>query len=171
MWLAAITAARRLATAVPAWAWVLCAALAWGAWQRHRATTAAEALRAHDAAIAAQIIQRQQADQAETVRRLNAQKEATDAAETLARTARLDAAGARDAAQRLRQQLAARPARRWPADPASAPAGSTDPLADLLGQCAERYQQVAAVADQAIVAGLTCQRAYQSLTHQGPSTP
>jgi hypothetical protein len=168
MWLAALTLARRVGSAVPVWAWVIVAALAWGGWQRHRASSAAEAMRAHDAAIAAQIIQRQQADQAETARRLDEQRKATDAAETLSRTARLDAAGAHDAAQRLRQQLATRTAHRRPADPASAAAGDAGALADLLSQCAERYQQVAAVADASIVAGLTCQRAYQSLTAGRP---
>lgn len=162
--LAALVPLRRLASTVPVWAWVLVAALAWGAWQRHRATTAAEAVRAHDAAIATQIIQRQQADQAETARRLKEQADAIAENQDRARRAGVDAAGARAAAQRLRDQLAVRAADHRPADPAAASGGEANQLADLLGQCGERYQQVAAVADAAIIAGLTCQRAYQSLT-------
>lgn len=36
-------------------------------------------------------------------------------------------------------------------------------LADMLGQCAERYQRVAGFADEAHNAGLTCQAQYKSL--------
>lgn len=171
MWLGAFAIVRRVGSAVPVWAWVIVAALVWGGWQRHRATSAAEALRAHDSAIAAQIIQRQQADQAETARRLDEQRKATDAAETLARTARLDAAGARGAADRLRVELASRAADRRAADPAAAGGSETDRLADALGQCADQYRTVADVADAAIIAGLTCERSYNSLTQQGPPPP
>lgn len=39
-------------------------------------------------------------------------------------------------------------------------------LADMLGQCAARYQQMAGFADKAHNAGLTCQAQYQSLKGQ-----
>lgn len=149
---------------VPVWAYVLALALGWGAFQRHQAKQAAATLAA----------QQQQASQAreqalaatiqETERRLAAQKEVTDHANAEQGRIRADAGRALSERDRLRARLAALQAdARRPHPPASA-ASAAGGLADLLGQCADRYSAVAGEADRAVVAGLACQQSYEALT-------
>lgn len=100
----------------------------------------------------------------ETTRRLTAQQEAADAATRQARRARVDAAAAADAAGRLRAQaieLAASAAR---CDSAPAGDGAADRLARVLGESVERYREVAAAADRAIIAGSECAGRYEALS-------
>jgi hypothetical protein len=150
--------------AIPFWVWLLAAAVAWGGYQRWRANSAAEvyqqaqieAARKTEAALADNI--------RETARRLAAQQKATEDAELKASKARADAGAAAGAAVRLRQRLDDLRAASAPAgDTAAAGAGATDRLADLLGQCADRYREVASSADRAIVAGHACEASYQAL--------
>lgn len=162
-------ALRGLAGRVPAWAWALAAALAWGAIQHHRAGAAARQVLAQQQAAAEAHAQQLQADAAETARRLAAQQEVTTRANEIATQARADAAAARAAAERLRQRIAARQADARPADPAAAGASSPaaagpDLCPDLLGRAVDHARQLAAVADQSRIAGQACERAYDSLT-------
>ena len=151
--------------AIPWWAYVIAACLAWGGWQRHRATSAAkvyqqaqiEAAKRTEAALAENI--------RETARRLAEQLKATQDAEAKTIKARSDAAAAAGAAERLRDRLDAIRAASAPAgDSAASGAGTTDRLAEVLGQCTDRYREVAAAADRAVIAGLACEASYNTLT-------
>ena len=152
--------------AVPFWVWLLAAAIAWGGFQRWRANGAAETYQAAQIQAAKQTEAALAANIRETARRLAAQQEATREAENQASIARVDAAAAATAAERLRKRLAAiRAAEPRASDSAAAGASTTDRLADVLGQCADRYREVAAAADQAIVSGRACEASYEALTH------
>lgn len=81
--------------------------------------------------------------------------------------ARVDAAAAGDAASRLRNQLAKyRPAA--PGDSCVAERNQANRLANVFQECADEYRKVAEAADRAIVKGLSCERAYESLRN-GPA--
>jgi len=160
-----MTALLGMARIVPVWAWALAAILAWGGWQKHSATAAQATLRQHDAAIAAETIKAQQAEMTETARRLAAQKEITDEAQARKRAADVAAAGARSAADKLRAHLAAIAASAASGNPAPALGRQAGQLAESLGQCVERYLGVAAIADDAINRGRSCERSYDSLTN------
>lgn len=152
--------------AVPLWAYALALVLAWGGFQKHRATVAAgvvaaqaqKAAQEREAALAASILERD--------RRLSAQVEVVNHANAEINRVKADAGRTLSERDRLRARLAALQAGKPGAGAgASAPAASqTDSLPDLLSQCADRYASVAAEADRSIVAGLACQRAYESLT-------
>jgi Protein of unknown function (DUF2514)/Tetratricopeptide repeat-like domain len=151
--------------AIPFWVWLVAAAVTWGGYQRWRANSAAEvyqqaqieAARKTEAALAENI--------REIARRLAAQQKATEDAELQTAKARADAGAAADAASRLRQRLdAIRSASASASNPAAAGAGPANGLAEVLGQCADRYKEVAAAADRAVIAGLACEASYNSLT-------
>ena len=158
---------------VPVWAWVLVLALGWGAFQRHRATSAVETLSRSQAAQAqareAALVLRQQ----EIERRLTATQENADVTRQRAEQAAADAAARAAAAERLLQRARA-VAARAPASAASAAESgpTTDPaaglLADVLGRCVAQLGIVADFADRAHIAGEACERAYDSLTPRNP---
>jgi hypothetical protein len=131
-----------------------------------RAEWARESAAQHAAALA-----ESQRNAAETARRLKAQKEISDAHERDLAAARRDAAGAAAVAGRLRDQLAARSAalRGAPGDPAAAgqceaAIAASDLHANLFLEADARAGALARVADAARLAGLACERAYDSLT-------
>ncbi len=155
--------------AIPWWAYAIAACLAWGGYQRHKATSAAkvyqnaqiEAAKATEAALAENI--------RETARRLAEQQKATQDAELKLSKARADAGAASAAAGRLRDRLVAiRSAEPRASDPAASGTSITDRLAGVLGECADRYRTVAAIADRAIIAGRTCEASYQALIPNPP---
>lgn len=144
---------------IPPWVAIVAAALAWGAFQRHRANDAAAELADMRAAANA-------ATQA-AARAAAANQEIAHAAQNDAARARGDADAAAAALRRLRQRAAGR------ADQAaSAPAGSpaacdaTAVPADVLQRLGEAAGQLADIADRRGIAGSACERAYESLRGQ-----
>lgn len=157
-----------LLRAVPAWAWVVIAALAYGSWQHHRATAAGQQLlEQHQAAAQAQA-QAASAALSETVRRMEAQHAIAQQARTEAASAAAAAADLRVAADRLRARLAAATASPSASGPAAAARGPpTQSAADLcqglLGRTLDAAGQLAAHADASRAAGIACERAYETL--------
>lgn len=159
-------AALGLLRAVPVWAYVVAALLAWGAWQRTLAKSAAadrvalelSTAKAREEALAkavreqARIATEQGAIADDTKRKLDA--------------ARADARRAGDAVRRLREQSAS--AASAAAD--SAAAGDCAPAveaarvhAELLGRAVARAAVLADFADASSAAGEACERSYESL--------
>lgn len=137
-----------------------------------------------DALRAEQATQRATAAQAQTQavsdarleerRRTAAQTEKVNDAMQQLDAARGDAATARDATDRLREQLAryvaaSRAAGHPSPAGASPPAGGTGDLpADLFLESVERARALAAAADDARIAGLACEGSYDALTPPQP---
>ena len=142
------------------------AALAFAAWfMDHERAIGEERVKA---AQLANDLAAERAARVESDRRVVAIQEKAHAADVQASAARADAAVAVDAADRLRQRLAAlgrRPAVNPAAAGASAPAGATlDLRDDVLSRLLDVAGQLGAFADQSRVAGLACERSYDALT-------
>lgn len=112
---------------------------------------------------------------AEDQRRYANLMEIAENAQTELDRARADAAGAADAAGRLRQRIATLTAARCPAASDTAAAGSSasaDPAGDLLADVQRRLDEaatdLAGFADRARTAGAACERSYDALTERGP---
>lgn len=102
-------------------------------------------------------------------RRTAAVEKTRDDAQKLAAAAAADAAGARADRDRMRSRadsLARTAAGRDPTLAAGSPAGAAavDLLAYMLGRAVDRAEALAGIADRSRLAGLTCERAYDSLT-------
>lgn len=117
---------------------------------------------------------RQEQERNEEQRRQNAINQVTADAQTQLDKARLDAANAQSAADKLqltianiRRQLAASETSKLSAIAnASATRASTGLLlADVLSKSVERNQQLAATADEWRIAGLACERSYDAITN------
>jgi transcriptional regulator of acetoin/glycerol metabolism len=128
---------------------------------------AAEKIRAETAAKA------EAAARVEEQRRIAAQQEILHANQLAVDRARADAASASDAAGRLRQRIAdvlagasSRQAAGNSAPATVGPAGTdaAGMFANVLGQCTERVQRLAEIADTARIAGAACVGAYDALT-------
>lgn len=109
-----------------------------------------------------------EAARTEERRRTAAVEKARDDAQTLAAAAAADAAGARGERDRLRARanaLASAAAGRDPTLAAGGPAGAAavDLLAHMLGRAVDRAEALAGVADRARIAGLTCERSYETV--------
>jgi hypothetical protein len=135
------------------------AVLAWGGWQKHRATVAVAALTEirekiiHDALV-------------ETTRRINAQVEITNALTAELRRVRSDAAAADIAGRGLRDRARAIAAACGASAAATGGAASAPEylLADVLGRLEEAGRELALTADERGAAGAACQRLYNSLS-------
>lgn len=117
---------------------------------------------------------RQEQERAEEQRRQNEINQVTADAQTQLDKARLDAANAKSASDKLqlaitniRRQLAASETSKLSsAANASATRTSTGVLlADLLSKSVERNQQLAATADEWRIAGLACERSYDAVAN------
>ncbi|NDJ59430.1 DUF2514 domain-containing protein [Enterobacteriaceae bacterium 4M9] len=121
-----------------------------------------------DAAQAQRVAKLEARNRAEEQRRRDEMEQVTQHAEQQLATLRADTAVARGAAERLRRTLSE--LQRRNASPITS-AGNTSStggagcsvLADVLTESVERNQQLAAEADRRRIAGLACERAYNSL--------
>jgi hypothetical protein len=149
---------------VPAALWVVAAVIAYGAWQHHRASTAARKLLTIEAEIAREREAAMARSMAAAQKRLDAQGKVARDAQSEAAAARSDAAAAGAAAHGLREQAAALAASAAAAagSSASCEAAATTArvLADLLGRADEAAGRMAEVADQRGVSGKACERIY-----------
>ncbi|OAT32006.1 putative phage-tail assembly protein [Buttiauxella brennerae ATCC 51605] len=116
---------------------------------------------------------RQEQERTEEQRRQNQINQVTADAQTQLDKARLDAANARSAADKLqltianiRRQFAASETSKLSAiaNASATRANSGVLLADVLSKSVERNQQLAATADEWRVNGLACERSYDSIT-------
>lgn len=141
-----------IARAVPVWVWVVVACLAWGGWQRHRATSATKAAAAAEqrAAVESATAQAEAlARQTEQQWAANA-RSAADAYTANLNRARAGADAARSELDRLRTAVAgtASPASGSASSPGAAcsPDGTAAYRA-VIGECAGAVQALAAALD------------------------
>ncbi|MGC4075460.1 MAG: DUF2514 family protein [Rubrivivax sp.] len=137
----------------------------------HRDVEAARRLHAeHLAADERATREAEQAARFEESRRTAAHREIADEAQRMAARGRADSAAADDAARRVRdraEQLAAACPSAGDPTPAAGSAPAAGPglvLADMLRRADARAGELARYADEARIAGLACERAYDSLT-------
>ena len=153
----------------PVWFWFLLAAIAWGGWQKHRATAAQKV---HTEAVQAAAKDREAkllADAAETARRLESQRSITHDARKKAALHAANADRAIASERELRARLAAISADAGASNPTTPDGSAANPatsavLADMLGQCAQRLRVVAEYADSTRASGEACERSYEALT-------
>lgn len=153
---------------VPVWLWAVIAAIAFGAWQRHRAE-AAEKVHTQAVAKAAELREKKlEEDAAETARRLAETERAADEARKKSEALAADAQRSRRAAEQLRARLAASAADRGTPGPAAAggspaacEAGAVP--ADMFLSLVDRARVLAEAADASRIAGEACVAAYEGL--------
>lgn len=139
-----------LLRAVPVWAWALAALLAWGAFQKHRATSATEqSERAKAAAvIATKTAEAEKAEREREFQFAEATRKAADAyAKNVARQ-QAAAAGARADLDSLRDAIASAPGPACPASSAARGPDADGAFRELFGSCAANLQALAQEADR-----------------------
>lgn len=165
--LIAWTAARAFVGRMPIWIWVVVVALAWGAFQHHRASAAGRRalqaqkdladLRADAAATTIKTLTHAIAGQQEAI---HAAEEQTASADIARAAVAGSLAGLLD-----RYRAAQRGRAAAPASGASAPAAAgSDLCPQLLGRMGEAAGRYADAADRARIAGEACARSYEALT-------
>lgn len=126
---------------------------------------------ARNAADATARQQREAANRTEERRQRAEMEQVTEHAEKQLATLRGDVASARAAAERLRRTVSELQQRNAGAVSGAGTTSAAGPaacgvLADVLAESVERNQQLAAEADRRRIAGLACERAYDSMLNQ-----
>lgn len=143
---------------------ILLALLAAQSWRLHREQLlAADTATRHALAITAAT----QAARTEENRRVTALAQIVNDQAARAVAAEADAGRAAAAARSLRERAQAVARGGAAGNPAAAGQRDADQLADALATLADAGGRVAAEADRAILAGVTCERAYGALTGPG----
>lgn len=159
---------------VPVWAWALVAAVAWGGYQRHVATSSTKAKVEAEKRAALEVANAEaerQAREQEAQFATNARK-AADAYTQRLNQARASATATRTELERLRDEAAATAACPATSDPSASgrPDGAAV-LRDVLGECAAALATVAEDADRAEARLSGLQDYVRGVLQSGERTP
>lgn len=159
MWLTAFALLRRIASALPIWAWALAAVIGWGALQRHAATAAGNRAIKAERELSTLRLDAAQAAKDALARLAIDQQKAINEARNAAELDRAGADAVADALRRLRARAAGRTCPAPAAATGSAPATDTGDLpADVLSRIGEAAGEIAALSDARGRAGRACER-------------
>lgn len=154
----------KLFSRVPWWVWVAAGVAVWG-WSGHARYSALKK------DVVEQSAKSQKEQRNEEQRRVVEQAQQLDKIVAAAENDKLDAARARAAERRLRNQLEAARARSGTSqDPALvAERKAAETVRVVLGECVARYRELGEEADRARRAGQACEVSYDVLLNKGES--